>query len=119
MPSAALLALLLYLYPILVALLAAALLKVPLTRAKQVSLVVAVFGAALTVGPVGGGNVLGIVLGVTAALIYACYILAATRVAHGVEPLASSAVIATSAAVVFLALAAARGSALPMTWFCL
>jgi len=118
--SASLLALLLYLYPILVALLAAAVLKVPLTRAKQTALVVAVLGAALTVGPVGGGNVPGIALGVTAALIYACYILTLTRVAHGVDPLASSAVITTSAALVFLALATVRGSALPLTatgWF--
>jgi drug/metabolite transporter (DMT)-like permease len=116
MTSASLLALLLYLYPILVALLAAVLLKVPLTRTKQVSLLVAVLGAALTVGQVGGGNVLGIALGVTAALIYACYILAATRVTHGVDPLVSSAVITSSAAVVFLGLAAVQGSALPMTW---
>jgi drug/metabolite transporter (DMT)-like permease len=116
MASAALLSLLLYLYPILVALLAAALLKAPLTRAKQVSLLVAVLGAALTVGPVGSGNVLGIALGVTAALIYACYILAATRVTAGVEALSSSAVIVTSAAVVFLGLVAARGNAMPMTW---
>ena len=115
MTSASLLALLLYLYPILVALLAAAVLKVPLTRAKQVALLVAVLGAALTVGPVGGGNTLGIALGISAALVYACYIVLLTRVAHGVDPLASSAVITSSAAVVFLALAAVRGRALPMT----
>jgi drug/metabolite transporter (DMT)-like permease len=115
MTSAALLALLLYLYPILVALLAAAVLKVPLTRAKQVSLLVAVLGVGLTVGPVGGGSTLGIALGVSAALIYACYILAATRVADRADVLMSSAVITTSAALVFLVLAAVRGSALPMT----
>jgi drug/metabolite transporter (DMT)-like permease len=115
MTSASLLALLLYLYPILVALLAAAVFKVPLTRTKQVALLVAVLGAALTVGPVGGGNTLGITLGITAALVYACYIVLLTRVAHGVDPLASSAVITSSAAAVFLALAAAHGPALPMT----
>jgi drug/metabolite transporter (DMT)-like permease len=115
MASAALLSLLLYLYPILVALLAAVVFKVPLTRTRQVALLVAVFGATLTVGPVGGGNLLGIALGVSAALIYACYILAATRVTRGVDPLAASAVITTSAALVFLGLAVVRGSALPMT----
>jgi drug/metabolite transporter (DMT)-like permease len=116
MTSAALLALLLYLYPILVALLAAALLKVPLTRPRQISLGIAVLGAALTVGPVGGGSGLGIALGVTAALVYACYILAATRVVRPIEALSSSAVITTSAALVFLVLTVVRGSALPLTW---
>jgi drug/metabolite transporter (DMT)-like permease len=115
MTSASLLALLLYLYPILVALLAALVFKAPLGRATQLSLLIAVLGAALTVGPLGGGNLLGIGLGLGAALIYACYILVATRVAHGVDALPAAAVISTSAAVVFFALAAARGASMPMT----
>jgi len=115
MTSASLLALILYLYPILVAVLAAVILKAPLTRTKQLALLLAVLGAGLTVGPVGGGNALGITLGLSAALVYACYILTLTRVADGVDPLASSAVITSAAALVFLGLAAARGSPLPVT----
>jgi drug/metabolite transporter (DMT)-like permease len=116
MTSAALLSLLLYLYPILVAVLAAVVLKVPLTRTKQALLLVAVLGAALTVGPVsGGGNALGIGLGIGASLIYACYILALTRLAPRAEALPSSAVISTAAALVFLGLALVRGTALPVT----
>jgi drug/metabolite transporter (DMT)-like permease len=113
--SASLLALILYLYPILVALLAAVVLKAPLTRTKQVALLLAVLGAGLTVGPIGGGNAPGVALGIAASLIYACYILALTRIAGGVDPLVSSAVITSSAAVVFLVLAAAQGSPLPNT----
>ena len=97
------------------AVLAAVILKAPLTRTKQVALLLAVLGAGLTVGPVGGGNALGIALGISASLVYAGYILALTRVAHGVDPLVSSAVITSSAAVVFLALAAILGSPLPVT----
>jgi drug/metabolite transporter (DMT)-like permease len=113
MTSAALLGLLLYLYPAAVAVLARFLLREPLTRARVVSLTLALLGAGLTIGPVGGGSWAGIGLGLLSALIYSFYILAATRVAQDVDALSSAAVITTSAAVVFCGLSVLRGWALP------
>jgi len=113
MTSAALLGLLLYLYPAAVAVLARFFFRVPLTRVRILSLTLAVFGAGLTIGPLGGGSWAGIGLGLLSALIYSFYILAATRVTRNVDALSSAAVIAASAAVVFCGLSALRGWAPP------
>src|SRR5258708_1343937 len=115
MTAASLLGLLLDVYPVVVALLASVLFHIQLTRAGVASLAVALAGAALTIGPVGDGNWLGIGLGMTSALIYAGYILIATRLTRGVDPVWSSAIIAASAASAFGALALVRGVALPMS----
>jgi drug/metabolite transporter (DMT)-like permease len=120
MTSAALLGLLLYLYPVVVAVLASFLFHVPLTRTRLLALGLALLGASLTIGPVGEGSWLGIGLGMCSALIYSCYILAATRISRGVHPLSSTAIITTSAALGFGALALTRGVTLPGTpigWF--
>src|SRR6185503_19043776 len=111
--SAALLGLLVYLYPAAVAMLARLFFGVPLTRARILSLTLAVCGAGLAIGPLGGGSWLGIGLGLLSALIYSFYILAATRVARDVDALSSATVITASAAVVFGGLLALRGVALP------
>jgi drug/metabolite transporter (DMT)-like permease len=115
MTAASLLGLLLYVYPVVVALLASMLFHIPLTRARIAALTVALAGAALTIGPVGDGNWLGIGLGMASALIYAGYILIATRLTRNVDPVWSSAIITASAASIFGALALARGVALPMS----
>ena len=86
MTSAALLGLLLYLYPVVVAVLASFLFHVPLTRTRILSLGLALLGAGLTIGPVGEGSWPGIGLGMASALIYSFYILAATRISRGVHP---------------------------------
>src|SRR5437016_2682524 len=112
MTSAALLGLILYLYPAAVAVLARFFFRVPLTRTRILSLALAVFGAGLTIGPLGGGSWFGIGLGLLSALIYSFYILAATRVARDVAALSSAAVIVTSAAVVFCGVSVLRGLAL-------
>jgi drug/metabolite transporter (DMT)-like permease len=112
--SVALLGLLLYLYPVAVAVLASVLFRIPLTRARVVSLALALIGAGLTIGPLGGGgNWLGIGLGLASALIYSGYILLATRVTRSVDPLWSSAIITASAASIFGVLALIHGVALP------
>jgi drug/metabolite transporter (DMT)-like permease len=114
MTSAALLGLLLYLYPVAVAVLARVFFGHALTRARLLSLMFALIGAALAVGPLGGGGSwLGIGLGLASALIYSFYILAATRLTRNVDALSSAAIIATSAAVVFGGLSLVRGVALP------
>jgi len=113
MTAASLLGLLLYVYPVVVALLASLLFHIPLTRSRIVSLGIALAGAALTIGPVGSGDWLGIGLGMVSAMIYAGYILVATRLTRNVDAVWSAAIITASAASIFGALALAHGVALP------
>ena len=110
--SAGLTALLLYVYPALVVVLGAVVLR---DRPRPVAVgcvVVATLGTALTIGPVAGGQVSGVLLGLAAALVYAVYILVSSRVS-GVGPFATSAWVLTASAVVMGVLAAAMGPRLP------
>ncbi len=115
MTPAALLGLLLYVYPVVVAVLASVLFRIPLTRPRVLSLALALVGAGLTIGPVGSGNWLGIGLGLASALIYSGYILIATRLTRTVDPVWSSANITASAAAIFGVLALVHGVALPVS----
>ena len=110
--SAGLTALLLYVYPALVVVLGAVVLRDRPRPLAVGCVVVATLGTALTIGPVAGGQVSGVLLGLAAALVYAVYILVSSRVS-GVGPLATSAWVLTSSAVVMGVLAAALGLRLP------
>jgi drug/metabolite transporter (DMT)-like permease len=115
---AGLVALLLYLNPAIVALLAAWRGHDRLGPRTLAALAIALTGTALTVGPAlaggsGGTHPAGIALGVLAALVYAVYIVVSTDVAARVDPLAMSTVVIASAAVPFAALALARGPSFP------
>lgn len=119
---AGIVALLLYLHPALVALLAAAFLHERMTAGKLAALALALGGLALTVLPsLAGGDgafprlPLGIALGVAAAAIYAVYITAGTRLSARVSPIALAAAITASAALVFVAVAATHGPRWPAT----
>lgn len=118
---AGLVALLLYLHPALVAILAVLFLHERVTAVRVVALLLALAGMTLTVAPVLTGDgvdafpnlPLGIALGVAAAGIYSVYIVIGTRVGERVEPLALSMVVVASAAVVFVVAAAMKGPVLP------
>ena len=110
--SAGLTALLLYVYPALVVVLGAVVLRDRPRPLAVGCVVVATLGTALTIGPVAGGQVSGVLLGLAAALVYAVYILVSSRVS-GVGPFATSAWVLTSSAVVMGVLAAALGLRLP------
>jgi drug/metabolite transporter (DMT)-like permease len=120
---AGLVALLLYLHPAAVAVLAAAFLREPMSRAKLAALALALAGMALTVAPALGAGAggaparlsLGIAFGLAAAALYAVYIVAGARLAARVAPLGLSTVVVASAAIVFVAAAAIAGPALPRT----
>ena len=99
--SAGLTALLLYLYPALVVVLTAVLTRVRPSSMSTLCVVVATAGTALTIGPVGGGQGRGVLLGLAAALSYSIYIVVSGRFAAGVGPFATSAVVMTGAAVVY------------------
>jgi drug/metabolite transporter (DMT)-like permease len=106
--SPGLVALLLYLYPVFVAILSAIWLHEPITRRKALTMGLALVGLALTVGPA-GGQWRGALLAVAAALIYSVYILVGNRVMRQVPAIQSSAVIFLAAGVVSGLLMAANG----------
>jgi drug/metabolite transporter (DMT)-like permease len=118
--SASATGLLLYTYPILVTVLAFLIYREPLTRRKLFSLGLASLGALLVLGIFSslagaGGQGLGTLRpsGVTWALaaagIYSLYIIAGTRFTRDVNPLFASAVIISSAALVYLTWGALAG----------
>jgi drug/metabolite transporter (DMT)-like permease len=116
-------ALLLYLHPAVVALLAAIFLHERLNAAKVIALVVALAGTALTIAPALGADaatprtttVAGLGFAVAAALFYSVYIIAGTWLGRRASPLAMGTVVIASAAAVFVAVALVRGPQWPQT----
>ncbi len=106
--SAGLVALLLYLYPVFVAILSVIFLKERLNRIKVMALALATTGVALIVDPQ-GGQWTGIVLAIGAAAIYSVYIIVGTGVMKQVSAISSSTVIFASAGLVYGALMAFNG----------
>jgi len=116
--SAGLVALLLYLYPAIVTLLAALFLRERLTPARIAALLIALAGTALTIGPAladAGARPLGIAPGVAAAIIYSVYILVGSRVTPRAGAIPSSTIIILAAAAVYGGVVAWRGPTLPAT----
>jgi drug/metabolite transporter (DMT)-like permease len=113
MASAGLVALLLYIYPALVTALSAIFLKEHLTRVKIIALFLALSGTALTLRISSGGSLLGILLGIAAAVDYAIYILLGSRIVRRSSPLGSTAVIITATAGVYAGIVAMRGVTYP------
>ena len=111
--SAGLTSLLLYVYPALVVLLAALLLR---HRPRPVALLcvgVATAGSALTIGPVVGGQTAGVLLGLGAAGSYALYVVLSARATAGLGPFAAAAVIMAACAAVYDVLALSTQATLP------
>ncbi len=115
MASAGLVALLLYIYPALVTALSAIFLKEHLTPVKIVALFLALSGTALTIRITSGGSMLGILLGIAAAVDYAIYILLGSRIVRRSGPLGSTTVIIISTASVYAGIVAIRGVTFPAT----
>jgi len=113
MASAGLVALLLYLYPALVAILSVVFLKERLGLVKLGALFLALAGTALTVGLTRGASALGIILGAVAALLYAIYILVGSRIVHQAGSIVSSTVVMISAATVYAGIVVIHGPAFP------
>ncbi len=111
--SAGMVSLLLYLYPAIVVVLSAWLLKRPIGRPRVWAVVLALAGTALTVGGDLHSEMAGILLGIGAALIYSVYILIGEGVMQRVSPLVAATVVILSAAVVYAAGALYEGLALP------
>ncbi|WP_373974076.1 EamA family transporter [Chitinibacter sp. SCUT-21] len=95
--SAALAALLLYLYPVIVTLASACWFKEKLTRRTMAALLLACISLLLTIGPA-GGQLSGVIFGLLAALIYSAYILAGSRLTPQTGALPAATVVMVSAA---------------------
>ena len=112
--SAGLVALLLYLYPMFVFLLSVLVLHEKATWVKVVAILIALLGTGLTVDPA-GGQLPGILLAISAALIYSVYIIVGTNVMKYVSAVQSSVVIFASAGAVYGILMAFNGIHPPAT----
>lgn len=110
--SAGLVALLLYLYPIFVFVLSVIVLRERVTWLKISALGLALTGTALTVDPA-GGQLTGILLAVSAALIYSVYIIVGANVMKHFSPVQSSLVIFAAAGTVYGILMGINGMHLP------
>lgn len=113
--SAGLVALLLYLYPFIVTVLGAIVLRQRLGRQRLLPVLAALFGTALTLGGGFAGEARGVALGLTAALVYAIYTLVGGRVLMYEDALASATVVMIAAAAVFIGLAGWQQPAFPHT----
>jgi drug/metabolite transporter (DMT)-like permease len=111
--SAGLTALLLYLYPALVVVLSAVVLRHRPGRPAIACVVIATVGTALTIGPVAGGQALGVALGLAAAASYSVYIVVSSAATKGVGPVAASAVVMGACGLVYDALAVGTRATLP------
>jgi drug/metabolite transporter (DMT)-like permease len=120
---AGLAALLLYLHPALVAVLAATFLHERLTATKLAALAIALAGTLLTIGPAIGGDHLALAPNVLAGLgfatasaaFYAVYIIVASWVGRRADTMPMSTVVIASAAAVFVIASFLRGPQWPGT----
>jgi drug/metabolite transporter (DMT)-like permease len=114
--SAGLVALLLYAYPTLVCLLAAALGHERLTRRNGVLLAVSFAGVVLTLGG-GRGTPAGIALGLAAAAFYSVYIVVGARALWAADALASATVVCLSAGASLALASIFRPPHFPVVWW--
>ncbi len=112
--SAGLAALLLYLYPCLVALVTALAARVVPSRGVVLSLVLSFAGIGLALGRVtGAGSLSGVLAGVATALCYTAYVLLTDHLGATVPPLLASAWVCTLATGFIVVATAATGTFAP------
>jgi drug/metabolite transporter (DMT)-like permease len=112
--SSGLVALLLYLYPMFVFVLSVLVLREKATPIQVIALILALVGSALTVDP-NGGQLVGALMAIAAALIYSVYIIVGTNVMKHVSAVQSSAIIFASAGTVYGMLTFANGAHSPVS----
>jgi drug/metabolite transporter (DMT)-like permease len=114
---AAVTSILLYLYPAVVMLMAAAFLEERLTGVRVLALLIAVAGVFTVVNPLGvGGSIdgVGLLFGLATAAIYATYILVGRALLRDVPAVVASAAIATTAGITLAIFGAAGGQLRPL-----
>ena len=113
---AGMVAILLYLYPVLVMILSVILFREPVSAGKLLALILALSGTILVIGLQSGGSPAGIAWGLGAAMIYSLYIVAGATVMRGADPLSASAVIMAGAALSLALISFAHGIHVPRTF---
>jgi len=111
--SVSLTSLLLYTFPIMVTLIAAVWLGEPITRRKAIALVLACLGLVLTVGGAIQGSAIGVVFGLSAAIIYSVYIAVGTKLTPQAGAMPSATVVMLGGALTFVAVGAVHPPAWP------
>ena len=96
--DAGLLSLLVFTFPVIVAVAAVALGRERLTRRRTSALAIALGGTTLFVGSTGAIDTLGVVLGLGAAVLYSAYILVSEGVAKRMPPQMLATLVCTGAA---------------------
>jgi len=116
MAPAGLVAILLYLYPAFVTILAMVFLKKPITILKFVALSMTFAGTILIVGlESSNGQILGVVFGITAAVLYSIYIVVGSKVILNAGAFPASTIVIISAGVIFSGIVAVKGVQFPAT----
>jgi drug/metabolite transporter (DMT)-like permease len=114
--SSGLVALLVYTYPVLVAVLGAMLGMDRFGRAERRAVLTCSLGLILLLGhALTTGQPLGVALGLFSGFLYAVYILTGSRFGHDADPLAATWVVLTTAAVLHGAFAACSGPSWPVS----
>lgn len=108
-------AMILYTYPILVAIAASALRIERFGAAESCAVAATSLGLILMLGTSIGGNMTGVSLAFVAALCYATYIIYGSRISTGTSPVAATSQLLSAAAVIFCALSWHRGVHLPVS----
>jgi drug/metabolite transporter (DMT)-like permease len=108
---AALVSLLLYLYPVIVTVGSVAFFHERLNAVKLGALALALVGTALTIGRVQSGDSLGITLAVGSAFLYSLYLLLGTYAGREASPVPMTAVVTGSTALCYFAFDLAQGFA--------
>ena len=111
--SPGLVVLLLYLYPTIVVGISILVLHQQSSLTKLIALGIALLGTVLTIGPVGETQLLGVILGLLSASVYATYVLVGEQVMQEESPITACAVMISSAAIVYGCVVAIRGISLP------
>ncbi|MDX1809866.1 MAG: DMT family transporter [Sulfurospirillaceae bacterium] len=101
--SASLTAILLYLYPSIVLVLSAFLLKTRIKKLEIAALVMATIGAVLVIGiKFEHINYIGIIFGVGAAFVYSIYIIVGAKAMKGIDSIVGTSIIVSSASFTYL-----------------
>ncbi|MCP3901072.1 MAG: DMT family transporter [Desulfobacteraceae bacterium] len=108
-------AILLYLYPALVTGLSILFLNQKITLYEICALILALSGTLCVVGLKFGGQGIGYIFGVSAAFIYATYIIVGTKALNNTDSFVSSTVIITTAAMLYFGVIVFQGPVFPST----
>jgi drug/metabolite transporter (DMT)-like permease len=107
--DASVLALLVYVFPVIVAVSAVALRRERASRRTAGALALSLGGLLLVLGAAGGLDPVGTVLGLATAVVYSAYVLGSEGIAGRVSPLALSTLVCTGAAASLTAAGLAGG----------